>query len=147
MCLKVIVLCDPLLDNSIPDDLYLRNSEPLPPYNPKSHFTPSSAERQQISTRSVLEIALLRLQTYTYSSTQIILIYTILAIALDFHATAIYKLSLVRYKLDSGYTNRLKESYNTMLKTLNRAGSWIGLHKFVYVSLGNIRNIGLRSLL
>lgn len=147
MCLKVIVLCDPLLDNSIPDDLYLRNSEPLPPYNPQSHFTPSSAERKQISTRSVLEIALLRSQTYTCSGTHNLLIHTVLATALDFHAAAIYELSLARYRLNSGYTNRPKESYNTMLNTLNRAGGWVDLHEFVHVSLGDIRNIGLQSLL
>ncbi|KFZ14999.1 hypothetical protein V502_05817 [Pseudogymnoascus sp. VKM F-4520 (FW-2644)] len=98
------------LADHIPDDLYLRNSEPLPPYNPQSHFTPSSAKRKQISTRLVLEIALLRSQTYTCSSTQIVLIHTILATALDFHAAAIYELSLARYRLNSSHTNRPKES-------------------------------------
>lgn len=144
--LKVIVICDPLLDNSIPDDLYLRSSEPLPPYNPQSHFTSSSAERKQISTRSVLEIALLRSQTYTCGGTQILLIHTILATALDFHAAAIYELSLARYRLNSNYSNRPKESYRSMLDTLHRSGGWIGLHEFVRMSLGDIRNIGLRSL-
>ncbi|KFY83572.1 hypothetical protein V498_07968 [Pseudogymnoascus sp. VKM F-4517 (FW-2822)] len=130
----------------IPDDLYLRNSEPLPPYNPQSHFTSSSAEQNQISTRSVLEKVLLRPQTYTCSGTQILLIHTILSTALDFHAAAIYELSLARYRLNSGHTNRPKESYKSMLISLNWPGGWIGLHEFVHVSLGDIRNIGLRSL-
>lgn len=143
---KVIVICDPLLDNSIPDGLYLRDSEPLPSYNPQSHFTSSSAERNQVSTRLVLEIALLRSQNYTCSGTQILLIHTILATALDFHSAAIYELSLTKYRLNSGHTNRPKESYKLMVYTLNRAGGWIGLHEFVHESLGDIRSIGLRFL-
>jgi hypothetical protein len=118
----------------------------MPPYSPQSHFTPSCTERNQISTRSTLEKALLRSQTQTCSDTRILLIHTILTTALDFHAAAIYELSLRRYRLDSGYTNRPKESYKSMLETLNRSGGWINLHEFVHESLGDIKNIAIRSL-
>ncbi|KAH8589582.1 hypothetical protein B0O99DRAFT_599721 [Bisporella sp. PMI_857] len=113
-CFSFIVICDPLLDNRIPDELYLRNNEPMPRYDPQPHLALSCTKRKHISTRSTLEKALLSSQTQSCSDTRSILIHTILATALDFHAAAIYELSLSRYRLDSTYTSRPKESYKSI---------------------------------
>jgi hypothetical protein len=135
------VICDPLLDDRLPDEIYLRNNERLPLYNEKSDLVPSPSHRKQTSTRSVLEKTLLESETQIWSNVRNSLLQNILSIALDFHAAALWELALGRHRLTSNYLHRPEHIYLAMFNALNRSGCWLDLYDFVQLSIVDIKNI------
>lgn len=139
-------MCDPLLDKTLPERIYLRNNDPLPLFNSQSHFPLGHTEQRQISTRSSLEHVLLKRQSPSDNDTKTLLIQTIITTAFDFHAAAISELSLQRYRLDSNYFKQPKETYKYIVRTLNLGGGWVIFHDRIHKSLNQIKHIGIPSL-
>ena len=143
---KVIVLCDPLLDTALPNEVYLRNNETIPLFDSQTTYTVNKTVRKHISMRSTLSKEILRSTLSDAQDIRNLIIHTILSTSLDFHTAVIHELSLTRYRLDSNYSHRPKDSYSAMVASLNVRGGWNDLHETTHTSLHDIKTTGILSL-
>ena len=133
------------MDPRIPDNIHLRNFDCLPLYNDPPSM-PIRATAGDYSTRGILCNSLLSSNCKSSEDLKHLLTGTILALALDFCAAAIFELNMPKHRMDSKYSTRPKYSHVSILKIIHESGGWIGLYEYIRSFLRNVQDIYLNYL-
>lgn len=137
---QVLIVCDPQLDDDLPDGIYLRSNGPIPRYSKDGHIFPAFIQHRE-STRSIVVNALIQYQNAARRDAKTLLLHTILKLALDFNTAALAELRICKFRMDSIYAQRPRNSYQSMLDTLNKSGGRATVYEIVHDSLQEIASI------